>query len=361
MVYLVATLVFLGLVLSLVLLLMIIQAVFAGDKEASLIVNKDNSYPVEPGSSLLTALSHHDIFIPSACGGKGSCGMCKVESHSHSEPLPQELPYLTRDERKKGVRLSCQVKVNSAMDVQIPEALLNAKRYRAKVTKANDVTYDIKELRFELLDPQEIKFRAGDYIQIIVPEYHEEFRAYSVSNSPYETDAVEVMIRLVPNGLCSTYAHCLEVGDEITFTGPYGEFELDESEDTELILVGGGVGMPPIKSLALYATQAFKRKKISMFFGCRAVKDMFYYDYFKKLEEKFPNFKVYYALSDLDPDDKWDGPKGFVHLTLDEYMAKEGRRQAFLCGPVPMINAVTKTLRKNGLSEKDIFWDDFGL
>jgi Na+-transporting NADH:ubiquinone oxidoreductase subunit F len=361
MIYLVASLIFLGLILALVVLLMVFHAIFTGNAEVAININKDKKIPAEGGSSLLQALSENEIFIPSACGGKGSCGFCKIQVDSHPDALPQELAYLSRDERREGVRLACQCKVNGKMDLTVPDTLLNAQKYRAEVVKAEPVTYDIVELRFKILDGATVDLTGGFYIQLIVPEYHEEFRAYSISNDPAEKDHVDVMIRLVPNGLCSTYAHALEVGDVVEFTGPYGEFEMDESEDTELILVGGGVGLPPLKSLVHDVLGRFKSKKVALYFGCRAVKDIFYLDYFQEIEKKHENFEVHYALSDLDPGDKWDGDTGFVHLSLDKRMRKSGPRQAFLCGPAPMINAVTAVLKKNGLKDEEIFWDDFGV
>jgi Na+-transporting NADH:ubiquinone oxidoreductase subunit F len=362
MIYIVAPLIFVGLILVLVLILMVFQKFFAGDRDTGIVVNNDKRLDVESGSTLLSGLAAHNIFIPSACGGKGSCGLCKVEvPKGAGEPMPQELPYLSREERKKDVRLSCQVKVNGEIGVKLPDTLLNAKKYKAEVVMSRDLTYDIKELRFRLIDPEEINFKAGSYVQLIVPEYYEEFRAYSISNAEKNKNEVELMVRLVQNGLCSTYAHCLEEGDTVYFTGPYSDFELDESEDTELILVGGGVGMAPIRSLALSTVERFNKKKISVYFGCRAVKDMIYYDEFKSLSAKHPNFVAHYALSDMEPEDNWTGATGFIHLTLDRCMNKVGKRQAFLCGPPLMINAVTKTLKSNGLKDEDIFWDDFGV
>lgn len=362
MVYIVAPLIFIGLILALVLCLMLFQMFFSGAQENSVVINNDKKLPIETGSTLLGGLAEHSIFIPSACGGKGSCGLCKVQVDSGAgDALPQELPYLNREDRKKGVRLSCQVKVNGQVNVTMPDSLLNAKKYKAEVVAEKYLTHDIKELSFKLIEPDRINFEAGSYIQIIVPEYYEEFRAYSVSNNDSCKDHIEVMIKLIPNGLCSTYAHSLELGDIIEFTGPYGDFELDESEDTELILVGGGVGMAPIRSLVLSSLEKFKKKKISMYFGCRGAKDMIYYNEFKTLSAEHPNFVAHYALSDMDPGDKWNGATGFIHLTIERCMAKTGPRQAFLCGPPLMINAVTRVLKENGLADKDIFWDDFGL
>jgi len=362
MIYIIAPLIFVGLIILLVSILIIFQKIFSGDKRASIKINDGETVSVEAGPTLLSSLASRDIFVPSACGGKGSCGLCKIQVNKGAgDILPQELPYLSREERKNKIRLSCQIKVNGPIEITLPESLLNAKKYRAEVVETIDISYDIKQLRFRLQGGEAIDFEAGSYIQLIVPEYYEEFRAYSISNAPSEKDTVEIMVRLVKNGLCSTYAHALEKGDTVEFTGPYGDFKLIEDEDTELILVGGGVGMAPIKSLIFYALENFSRKKVSLFFGCRAVKDMIYYDFFKKLSSDSPRFISHYALSEMDPGDEWDGAKGFIHETLNNCMRRSGRRQAFLCGPPPMIHAVTKVLKIHGVPEKNIFWDDFGL
>ena len=362
MIYLIASAIFIGLILFLVIGLTVFQAIFFDEKKVNIVVNKSRDLPVETGVTLLSALADKNIFIPSACGGKGSCGVCRVQiDRGAGDPLPQELPYLSRRERKQGIRLSCQVKINGPLEITIPGSLLNVKKYRAVVVGSKAISDDIVELGFRLIEPGFIDLRAGCYIQLIVPEYYEEFRAYSVSNSPVERGRVEIMVKLLKNGLCSTYAHALEKGDIVHFTGPYGEFDLDHNEETELILVGGGVGMAPMKNIVLYCLEKLKGKKLTFFFGCRAQRDMIYYDFFKELESRHSNLKVYYALSEMEPGDRWDGEKGFIHLTLEKYMNPTGKRQAFLCGPPPMIHAVTKVLKSRGFEDRDIFWDDFGI
>jgi len=318
---------------------------------------------VEGGQSLLSALFENEIYIPSACGGKGSCGYCKVRVLRGGGPvLPTETPYLSRREVRSGVRLACQVKVREDLDILVPEEYLNVKLYRAVVERTRDLTYDIKEITFTLVDPPEIHHRPGQYIQIEVPAPPGvEYRAYSISSPVSVHDKVELNVRLVPGGLGSTYLHALNAGDPVSFIGPYGEFVLSEDPDVEVVCVGGGVGMAPIKCIVYSIYERWPERSCWLFFGCRTTRDVFYYDEFRELARRHPNFKVIYALSDpLQPGETWDGETGFIHLSVDKYLEANGRpRQAFLCGPPPMIEAVTDVLLRKGLREQDIFYDKF--
>lgn len=315
------------------------------------------------GSSLLSALYDHKIFIPSACGGKGSCGFCKVVIDEGGGPLlPTELPFLSRAEQRSGVRLSCQVKIKQDIDIKIPETLLAVKEYRARVTEIRTLTYDIKEVNFELIEPETIQHHPGQYIQIQAPSPDGGFvhRAYSISSPVHEPTKVQLVVRLVPDGIASTYIHSLEVGDEVNFTGPYGEFRLSEETDREIVLVGGGCGMAPLKNIVLTAENRWPGRKVKLFFGARTTKDIFYLDMYKELKGKHPNLEIIYALSDpLSPEENWDGETGFVHLSVDKYLEQTDRRQAFLCGPPPMISAVMQILEEKGMRPEDIFYDKF--
>jgi len=318
---------------------------------------------VEGGQTLLSALNSEEIWIPSACGGKGTCGYCKVTVLAGGGPiLPTETPYLTRREVRTGVRLACQVKVREDMRLRIPEELLNVQLFAATVTSTRSVTYDIKEIRFALNDPPEISHRPGQYVQILAPSPEGPVsRAYSISSPIHEPNVVELVVRLVPGGLASTYLHSLEVGNEASFTGPYGEFELNEDPDVELVCVGGGVGMAPMKNIIYSFFRRWPERSCWLFFGCRTTRDIFYLDEFNELASKHPNFHVVYALSDeLGPDERWDGETGFIHLSVDKYLEPNVRRQAFLCGPPPMIEAVQRVLHDKGVGGDDIFYDDFG-
>ena len=319
---------------------------------------------VEGGQTLLSALNGAEIWIPSACGGKGSCGYCKVRvlSGGGAKPLPTEMPFLDRREVRNGTRLACQVKIREDMRLRIPEELLNVKLYSATVKSTVTLTHDIKEIRFSLIEPAEILQRPGQYVQIIAPSPEGPVsRAYSISSPTYETGEVELNVRLVPGGIGSTYLHNLEAGDEVSFTGPYGEFELNENPETEIICVGGGAGMAPMKNIIYTLYDKWPDRKCWLFFGCRTTEDIFYLERFQELEKKHPSFRVVYALSDeLKPEEKWGGETGFIHLSVDKYLEQGVPRQAFLCGPPLMIEAVTRVLEEKGLHPDDIFFDDFG-
>jgi len=314
------------------------------------------------GQTLLSALYSEKVFIASACGGRGSCGYCKITVKSGAGPvLPTETPYLNRKEIRSGVRLACQVKIREALEVKIPEDLLNAKLFSATVKSMRSVTYDIKEIRFSLIEPNEISHRPGQYVQIQAPSPDGPvFRAYSISSATYDSNEVELNVRLVPNGIGSTYLHNLKEGDPVAFTGPYGEFRLSEDPATEIVCVGGGCGMAPMKNIIYSLYHRWPERTCWLFFGCRSTRDIFYLDEYNELARKHTNFHVVYALSGpFAPDEKWDGPKGFIHLFVDKHLGNGVKRQAFLCGPPPMINAVTQVLHGKGLKPEDVFYDKF--
>lgn len=317
---------------------------------------------VEGGQTLLSALYESEIFIPSACGARGSCGYCKVTVEDGGGPvLPTETPYLTRQEVRSGVRLACQVKVRNDVRLRIPEDMLNVRMFDAAVESTRDLTHDIKEIVFTLVSPEEISQRPGQYVQIQAPSPDGPvFRAYSISSPSYETRRVELNVRIVPGGIGSTYLHNLKVGERVVFTGPFGEFRLNEDPETEIVCVGGGCGMAPMKNIIYSLYHQWPDRTCWLFFGCRTGKDVFYLDEYRELAKKHPNFKVVYALSDPDEGDAgWDGEKGFIHLSVDKMLEPGVPRQAFLCGPPPMIEAVTAVLEDKGLQPEDIFYDKF--
>ncbi len=273
---------------------------------------------VEGGQTVLSALYSNEIFIPSACGGKGSCGFCKITVTEGGGPvLPTETPYLSRKEIRSDLRLACQVKIREDIYVRIPEELLNVKMFSATVESVLDLTYDIKEILMQLDEPTEISQRPGQYVQVQAPSVEGPvFRAYSISSPVYDPSVVELNVRLVPEGIGSTYLHSLNVGDQVQFTGPYGEFYLNQDPAVEIICVGGGVGMAPIKNIIYSLYDRWPDRSCWLFFGCRTGRDIFYLDQFQKLAEKHPNLHVIYALSDeLGLDEKWDGETGFIHLS----------------------------------------------
>jgi len=364
MVFLLPILVFGGLLAGLAVALTVAERVLVNYGICKLDVNDgDRELEVEGGQSLLSALNESKVFIPSACGGRGSCGHCKVTVLEGGGPvLPTETPFLTRAQIRAGVRLACQVKVREDVRLKIPEELLNVKMFAATVESTRLLTYDMVETRFTLSEPSEISQRPGQYVQLQAPSPEGPvYRAYSISSPSYETRAVELVVRLVPGGVGSTYCHNLQDGDPVVFTGPYGEFRLNEDPEVEIILIGGGSGMAPLRNIALSICERWPDRKCRLFFGCRTTEDVFYLEEFQELSANHPNFEVVFALSDpLSEGETWDGETGFIHLSADRHLEKsDAKRQAFLCGPPPMIEAVMKVLDDKGFRTGDIFYDEF--
>jgi Na+-transporting NADH:ubiquinone oxidoreductase subunit F len=363
MLYVNAALVFGGLTATLALGLIIAERFLVNYGICKLDINAgETPLELEGGQTLLSALYSNEIFIPSACGGKGSCGHCKITVDSGGGPLlPTETPYLTRGEIRSNVRLACQVKIREDIFVRIPSDLMNVKLFDASVEHVRKLTHDTREVRFKLGEPIEISQRPGQYIQVQAPSPEGPvFRAYSISSPAYDNNAVELMVRLVPGGIGSTYIHELQEGDPVTFTGPYGEFYLNENPEVEVVCVGGGCGMAPMKNIIYSIYEKTPERVCWLFFGCRTTQDIFYLEEFQALAEKHPNFNLIYALSDeLTDGEQWDGETGFVHLAVDKHIEPNISRQAFLCGPPPMIDAVMRVLEDKGLAEQDIFYDKF--
>jgi len=317
---------------------------------------------VEGGQTLLEALNGQEIYVPSACGGQGTCGYCKVTVLAGGGPvLTTELALLARKDIRAGVRLACQVKVRGDLDLRIPEEILNVRLYSAEVASTRDLTYDTKEIRLRLLEPAEIQSRPGQYVQVQAPSPEGPvWRAYSISSSPQEPNAVELVVRIVPGGIASTYLFGLAPGDRVAFTGPFGEFRLSEDPATEIVCVAGGCGLAPVKNIIETLVARWPERPAWLFFGCRTTRDVFYYERFKRLAAEHPSLRVVYALSDeLEPGEKWDGETGFIHLSVDRFLQAGRKRQAFLCGPPVMIEAVQRVLEDKGLAPEDVFFDDF--
>jgi Na+-transporting NADH:ubiquinone oxidoreductase subunit F len=363
MVYLWSILVFAGLLAVLAAALVMAQRHLVSYGTCHVSINAgERILEVEGGQTLLQTLYGNEIFIPSACGGKGTCGYCKVRVPQGGGPLlPTETPYLDRTEVRSGVRLACQVKVRGDMEVRIPEDLLNVRLFQAAVEHTRDLTHDIKEVRLRLREPPEIAQRPGQYVQVQAPSPEGPvFRAYSIASPAHEPTAVDLVVRLVPGGIASTYIHRLKEGDPAAFTGPYGEFRLSEDPEVEIVCVAGGCGMAPVRNIVETVYARWPQRRCWLFFGCRGTRDVFYMDRFRALEREHPNFHVVYALSDpLQPGEKWDGETGFIHLAVDKFLEQGRPRQAFLCGPEPMIEAVTKVLANKGVAPADVFYDKF--
>ena len=346
-------------------LMIIADATIANYGDVKIRINNDKEVVVKGGKPMLGSLMEQKIFIPSACGGKGSCGLCKVKVTSEiGEYLPTELPWISEDEIKDNIRLSCQIKLKKDISIQIPEELFNVKEYISEVVSLKDLTYDIKQVTLKLIEPQEINFKDFQFIQFQVPEYEltsePVYRAYSMATNPNEKNMVELEIRYVPNGICTTYIfQHLKQGDRVTINGPYGDFYLRDT-DSEVVFIAGGSGMAPIKSMLNDMVEKKIDRKISYFFGARSVRDLFLVEDMRELEKKLPNFSYIPALSEPLEEDKWEGETGLITDVLSRHLNSGKNIEAYLCGSPGMIDASVAVLTEMGLDEKLIFYDKFG-
>lgn len=350
----------------LAILLVIAERYLANYGECKILINEKEELKVTGGATLLSTLNSQKIFLPSACGGRGTCAYCKCKITDGVGPLlPTEAPLLSKEEIANQIRLSCQVKVKEDMRIEIPEELFNIKEFQVNVAEMRDLTHDIKLLRLKLLEPKEINFIAGQYVQLISKPYNgvkeSVSRAYSVSSPSTVKDQVEIMVRLVPEGICTTWVHnYLQENDQIKIVGPMGDFRLHDGEG-EMIFIAGGSGMAPMVSLLdQIATKKIDRK-ITYFFGAVTKKDLFYSEEMAEYEKKIPNFTYVPALSDPEPDDVWDGETGLITVPLENYLKDRdlATAQGYLCGSPGMINACIKIMKKYGISDDRIFFDPF--
>ena len=377
--------------------------------EVTLTIN-DEEYKAYPGSTLLTTLSNQGIFLPSACGGGGTCGVCKCQVlDGAGSILPTETGFFTRKEQLDNWRLSCQVKVRQDIKIKIPEEILGIRKWDCEVVSNKNVATFIKELIVKLPPKEVLDFKSGGYIQIDVPkfemnfrdidveeEYRDEwdlynmwnlklknteetFRAYSIANHPAEGNIIILNVRIatppwdnnknvfknMPPGICSSYLFSRRPGDKVTVSGPYGEFFVKNTE-REMLYIGGGAGMAPLRShlFHLFYTEQTTRK-ISYWYGARSKREIFYEKEFKKIQRQFPNFRFYIALSEPKEEDNWKGHTGFIHQVIyDEYLSKLEEPEEieyYLCGPPLMNEAVLKMLYDLGIPDEMIAFDDFGI
>jgi Na+-transporting NADH:ubiquinone oxidoreductase subunit F len=393
-------------IVSLVVVLMAAKARLVPSGEVTIDINgdPDKAIRTRSGSTLLGTLAANQIFVPSACGGKGSCGVCTLTvCDGGGSILPTELSHISRGEAREGRRLSCQVKVKEDMKIEVPPEVLDVKKWRCKVRSNDNVATFIKELVLELPEGESVPFRAGGYIQIecpphevsyktfdVDPEYHEDWdkfniwqyeskvvaaeeRAYSMANYPEERGIIMLNVRVasppprlpdVPPGVMSSYIFGLKPGDEVTISGPYGEFFAKETE-AEMIFVGGGAGMAPMRS---HIFDQFKRihtdRKVSFWYGARSLREAFYVDEFDGIAAENDNFEWHLALSEPLEEDQWGGLRGFIHQVLfDQYLNEHPAPEDceyYLCGPPMMNEAVQSMLEDLGVEPENIAFDDFG-
>jgi Na+-transporting NADH:ubiquinone oxidoreductase subunit F len=398
--------VFFIVIVTLVVVLIIAKSKLVASADVTITINEDpdKALVVPAGNTLLSTLGANKIFIPSACGGKGTCGVCKVEVHEGGGALlPTETPHISRGEARHGVRLSCQVKVKQDMKIEVEPEIFDVRKWRCRVRSNHNVATFIKELVLELPKGESVPFRAGGYIQIECPPYEvhyrdfnieEEYRAdwdkynvwrytskvnesvtraYSMANYPEESDIIMLNVRIaspppnmpdVPPGIMSSYIFSLKPGDEVTISGPFGEFFAKDTKN-EMVFIGGGAGMAPMRS---HIFDQFRRlhtdRKVSYWYGARSLCEAFYQEDFDSIAADNDNFEWHLALSEPLPEDNWTGGTGFIHqVVFDSYLRDHPAPEDceyYMCGPPMMNSAVIRMLTDLGVEPENIMLDDFG-
>lgn len=405
-----AAVVFLVLTLILVALLLFVKAKLTPSGTVTIDINGgDKQLEVTPGSSLLSTLATQKIFLPSACGGGGTCGMCKCQVLSGAGTiLPTEVGFFTRKQQQNNWRLGCQVKVRENLEILLPQAVLGIKKWECEVISNRNVATFIKEFVVKLPEGENLNFRSGGYIQIDIPKYNIDysqidveqeyrkdwernkffdlhavnteptFRAYSMANHPAEGNIIMLNVRIatppfdrakgclmnVNPGISSSYIFSRKPGDKVTISGPYGEFFLKDT-DSEIVFVGGGAGMAPMRSHIFHLFKTLKtNRKVSFWYGARSLKENFYENDFEEIQKEFPNFSYHLVLSEPQPEDKWTGLTGFVHQALfDNYLKMHETPEDieyYLCGPPMMTSSVVKMLDNLGVPTENVMFDNFG-
>lgn len=393
-------------VLALVAIILFAKSKLVASGNVNIIVNEDpnKTLSVSIGGKLLNALADQEIYLPSACGGGGTCGECKcIVLEGGGDVLPTETSILNRRQIRERVRLSCQVPVKQDLKIEVPAEVFDIKKWECTVRSNYNVATFIKELVLDLPEGENVDFRAGGYIQIEAPphkldykdfiieeEYKEDWdkfnlwqyksivnedivRAYSMANYPEEEGIILLNVRIasppprmpdVPPGQMSSYIFDLKPSDKVTISGPYGEF-FARKTDLEMVFIGGGAGMAPMRSHIFDQLNRINtNRKISFWYGARSLREVFYADDFDELQEKHPNFKWNLALSEPSPEDNWTGYTGFIHQVLyDEYLKDHSSPEDceyYMCGPPMMNSAVIHMLEDQGVEPENIMLDDFG-
>ena len=345
-------------------LLVISEYFFANYGPCQITVNDQREITVEGGDNLLSVLTEQKIFIPSACGGRGTCGLCKLKAIEGAGPLlPTEEPYLEAEERESNVRLSCQVKVRNDLKIEIPPELFSIREYVCKCIDIKDLTYDMKQFRLELLDAETIDYIPGQYVQLLTPVYQgsdeEVYRAYSIASDPSQKNIIELIIRLMPNGICTTYCfNYLKVGDQMKINGPYGDFSLCET-DAPIVFIAGGSGMAPINCILHHMKNTGNKRNAIYYFGANKVKDLFLVDEMKAFETQLNDFQFVPVVAAPEEEESWNGQRGLVTEAVQQNLENASKCEAYLCGSPGMIDASIKILLELGMSEDRIFFDKF--
>ena len=328
-------------------------------------INEKKELEVQGGSPLLFSLAEKGIFIPSACGGKGTCAYCKVRVPEGGGPvLPTETPYLSTEELKDNVRLSCQVKVRNDMSIAIPEDLFLIQEFKVRVQSIKDLTPQVKGLSLEILSSEEgISFKPGQYIQFEIPKYklskEPEFRAFSMANPPQEKKVIELFIGRVAKGIVSTYIHdYLQEGQEIKVRGPFGDFFYTDS-DRNILLIATGTGLAPILSILRYFMSEKIQKKTTLFFGTRTEDDLYCMKELRELERRLTNFKLVPTLSREPEDSSWEGQRGRVTALIEDTIEEKAPLDVYICGNADMVESCHGLLIKKGIPEGQIYFDKF--
>jgi len=402
--------IFLIIIVFLVMMLLYAKAKLSPSGPVTISINEDMKLEVGSGSTLLSTLSNEKIFLPSACGGGGTCGMCRCQVvNGGGHILPTEVGFFNRKQIHDHWRLGCQVKVRENLEIKVPKEIFGIKKWECEVISNKNVATYIKEFKVKLPEGEKLDFLSGGYIQIDVPKCEVDFkdievdekfrgdwdsnrmfdlnmknlepiyRAYSMANYPAEGNIIMLNIRIatppwdrdkktfmnVNPGICSSYIFSRKPGDKVTISGPYGEFHIKHT-NKEMVYIGGGAGMAPLRSQILHLFNTEKtNRKVSFWYGARSLREIFYEEDFKKIEKEFPNFKFNLALSEPLPEDNWKGYIGFIHqVVLDNYLSKHEEPEEieyYLCGPPVMNEAVLKMLDNLGVPKENIAFDDFGI
>lgn len=327
-----------------------------------IIINNERKLSVKAGTTLLKALSAEKIFIPSACGGRGSCGYCKLRINKGAgDILPSEEPFLSDDERQANFRLSCQITVTTDMEISIPKRLLMIKEYTCVCEDIQSLTDDIKQFRLKLIDPAVMDYIPGQYIYFFTPAYDGNpegaYRAYSISSDPYNKNILELIIRLVPGGICTTYCfNQLKVGDTVKINGPHGAFRLRDTQ-APVIFVAGGSGMAPIKCMLHHMKNINCKRKAVYYFGGNQVKDLFLTPLMKEFEKELHDFTYIPVVA--KPETDWHGEQGLVTEAIARSGEDLSSGEAYMCGSQGMIEAAIPVLKTLGVPETKIYYDKF--